>query len=43
MIEKKLKYLLSLTAMVLLFFSSAFASDFSLHGFVQGNYSLNTV
>ena len=42
MIEKKLKYLLSLTAMVLLFFSSAFASDVSLHGFVQGNYSLNT-
>jgi len=42
MIEKKVKNLLFLTAILLLLNSSAFASDVSLHGFVQGNYSLNT-
>lgn len=38
----KLKYCLSLTAILSLSLSSAFASDISLHGFVQGNYSLNS-
>jgi hypothetical protein len=42
MIEHKLKSFLSLVAISLLFSSAAFASDVSIHGFVQGNYSLDT-
>jgi hypothetical protein len=42
LIDKILKYSLSLTTILLLFGPSAFASDVSLHGFVQGNYSVNT-
>jgi len=42
MIDKKLKYLIFIAAMLLFLLSSAFASDISLHGFVQGNYSMNT-
>src|SRR3990172_8697656 len=30
------------SVLCLLFSSAAFAADFSLHGFVQGNYSRNT-
>jgi len=42
MSELDLKYFISLTAVLLLFGSSVFASDVSLHGFVQGNYSMDT-
>jgi hypothetical protein len=42
MSELDLKYLISLMAVLLLFNSSVFASDVSLHGFVQGNYSMDT-
>jgi len=42
MIKEKLKYVLSLIVPPLLLISTAFASDVSLHGFIQGNYSLNT-
>lgn len=42
MIEIRLKHLLSLTALLLSFPSPAIAYDVSLHGYVQGNYSLNT-
>jgi hypothetical protein len=42
MIENKLKYLLALIAVLLLSKSPVFASDVSLHGFVQGNYAKNT-
>ena len=42
MIENKLIYSLFLMAVLLLLNSSAFASDVSLHGFVQGNYSRDT-
>lgn len=42
MVERILRYFLFLAAIQLLFSTYAFASDVSLHGFVQGNYSLNT-
>ena len=42
MTDNKLTYALSFTVILLLFLSPAFASDISLHGFVQGNYSLDT-
>jgi hypothetical protein len=42
LIDKTLKYCFLLTAILLLFGPSALASDVSLHGFVQGNYSMNT-
>ncbi len=42
MIERKLKYFISITTILLLFLSSTFASDVSLHGFIQGNYSRDT-
>ncbi len=42
MINRTLKYILFLMAIPLLLISAAFASEVSLHGFVQGNYSFDT-
>jgi len=42
MIEKKLTYLIFIAVLLLFLLSSAFAADISLHGFVQGNYSMNS-